>query len=139
MLLFYFQIYIYLNAFPGQQQIIKILPNSSGQQLKAISKHALRTADATKVVAQVIESHTIIYWKKYKMFCKYFRMHPIISMSSSNIEIKYVLFQQRSMGISSTSQSSGANRIVSSTPTRTGIKVTSQQMVSTNVMLFHPL
>lgn len=37
----------------GQQQIIKILPNNSGQQLKAISKHALRTADATKVVAQV--------------------------------------------------------------------------------------
>lgn len=68
----------------GQQQIIKILPNSSGQQLKAISKHALRTAD-TKVVAQ------------------------------------------RSAGMSSIT---AANRIVSSTPTRTGIKVTPQQMTA---------
>lgn len=44
----------------GQQQIIKILPNSSGQQLKAISKHALRTAD-TKVVAQVIDTRIITH------------------------------------------------------------------------------
>ncbi|XP_031640906.1 transcription factor Dp [Contarinia nasturtii] len=72
----------------GQQQIIKILPNSSGQQLKAISKHGLRTTDTTKVVAQ------------------------------------------RSVGMSSTSQSSGANRMVTSTPTRIDIKVTPQQMAA---------
>lgn len=46
---------VYLNRWnlfiAGQQQIIKILPNNSGEHLKAISKHGLR--DATKVATQV--------------------------------------------------------------------------------------
>lgn len=39
--------------------------------------------------------------------------------------------------MSSTSQSSGVNRIVSSTPTRAGIKVTPQQMVSAQYSLIY--
>lgn len=40
----------------GQQQIIKILPNSSGQQLKTIPKHGTRSTDTPKTITQVILS-----------------------------------------------------------------------------------
>lgn len=42
----------------GQQQIIKIVPNGSGQALKPISKHGIRSADGAKLVGQVNKQTT---------------------------------------------------------------------------------
>lgn len=49
---FFFSFYFF-STHSGQQQIIKILPNSAGQQLKAITKNVIRTVDGAKIVGQV--------------------------------------------------------------------------------------
>lgn len=132
---------LFLLDSAGQQQIIKILPNSSGQQLKAISKHA------TKVVAQVGLNHKkpISPSVFQRFFIVYIRKEQrdgiILSLGVRGFFTDMfveILSLQRSTGMSSTSTQS------SSTPTRTGIKVSSQQMVkreethclATNVKLF---
>lgn len=51
--------FLFFGDLTGQQQIIKVVANGSGQPLKAISKHAIRSADGAKLVGQVNEKKNL--------------------------------------------------------------------------------